>query len=65
MKDAKGDILMVNIGSEEDNVLRTLHYDPYVFDGGKRVLFLVDFKGIKLFNKIMKHIRKGKPCNIK
>ena len=60
MNDKKGEMLMLDIGSEEDNVLRTLHYTPYIFDSGKRVIFLVDPRGLKLYKKILKHIRRGK-----
>ncbi len=65
MKDKIGDMLMVDINSEEDNILRTLHYTPHIFDSGKRVIFLVDPRGLRLYKKILKHIGKGKPCNTK
>lgn len=60
MNDKKGEMLMLDINSEEDGILRTLHYTPYIFDSGKRVIFLVDPRGLKLYKKILKHIRRGK-----
>ena len=61
----KGDILMFDIENKDAEILRLMNYTPYIFDSGKRVLFLVDCKGIKLYKKIKKHIGKGKPCNTK
>ena len=60
MKDKKGEMLMLDINSEEDGILRTLHYTPYIFDSGKRVIFLVDPRGMRLYKKILKQIRRGK-----
>ena len=51
------DMVIFNIGSDEDLILRTLNYIPYEFDGGKRVLFLVDKFGLKMLKKLKKHIR--------
>lgn len=51
----KGDILMFDIGNKDADILRTLNYTPYIFDNNKRVLFLVDHRGIKLYKKIKKY----------
>ena len=58
--DKKGDMLMLDNGSIEADILATLGYTPYVFDSGKRVIFLVDKKGLKLFKKIKKTIERNK-----
>ena len=59
-KDKVGDMLMLDNGSVETDILATLGYTPYVFDSGKRVIFLVDKKGLKLFKKIKKTIERNK-----
>ena len=56
----KGDILMFDIGNKDADILRALNYTPYIFDNNKRVLFLVDSRGIKLFKKIKKHKERKK-----
>ena len=56
----KGDILMFDIGNKDADILRTLNYTPYIFDSNKRVLFLVDSRGIKLFKKIKKYKERKK-----
>lgn len=53
----KGDILMFDIGNKDADILRALNYTPYIFDNNKRVLFVVDQRGLKLFKKIKKHIK--------
>ena len=58
--DRKGDMLMLDNGSVEADILATLGYTPYVFDSGKRVIFLVDKRGLKLFKKIKKAIERNK-----
>ena len=59
-KDKVGDMLMLDNGSVETDILATLGYTPYVFDSGKRVIFLVDKKGLKLLKKIKKTIERNK-----
>lgn len=63
MKDKKGDMIMLDNGSVEADILATLGYTPYVFDGGKRVIFLVDKRGLKLFKKCKKTIERNKIGN--
>ena len=56
----KGDILMFDIGNKDADILRALNYTPYIFDNNKRVLFLVDSRGIKLYKKIKKYKERKK-----
>lgn len=60
MKDKKGNMVMLNNGSIEADILATLGYTPYVFDSGKRVIFLVDKRGLRLLKKIKKTIERNK-----
>lgn len=53
-------MIMLNNNTIEADILATLGYTPYVFDSGKRVIFLVDKKGLKLFKKIKKTIERNK-----
>lgn len=63
MKDNKGDIVMFDVNSVDAEILRLMSYTPYIFDGGKRVLFAVDYKGIKLYKKFKKHLAKMEATN--
>lgn len=58
MKDKTGDMVMCDTGSIDAEILRIMNYEPYLFDSGKRVIFLVDKKGLKLFNKFKKYVLK-------
>ena len=57
MNSKKGDMLMLDINSNDAELLRLMNYTPYTFDNNKRVIYLVDKKGLKLYKKLKKHIR--------
>lgn len=55
-RDAKiGDMVMVDINSIDSQILTIMNYQPHIFDSGKRVIFLVDKKGMKLYKKMRKY----------
>ena len=56
----KGDILMFQVGSKDASFFELLNYQPYIFDDGKRVLFLVDHRGLKLYKKFKKGVKHEK-----
>lgn len=59
MKDKKGDMLMLPVESIEAELLTLLGVEPYVFDGGKRVIFLIDKQGLKILRTIKRWMDKN------
>ena len=54
----RGDIVMFDVGSQDAEILTLMNYTPYIFDNHRRVLFVLDQRGIKLYKKFKKHLTK-------